>query len=310
MNKDSKIYVTAKDGMVGSAIIRELLKQGYSNIITRSKNQLDLLNKEKVKEFLSYEKPDYIFLCSAKVGGIVANNTYPVDFLYDNMMIEFNVIKSAYECGINNLMFFGSSCIYPKFCDIPIKESYLMTGSLESTNEAYALAKISGIKLCQAYNKQYGTKYITVMPCSLYGEGDNFHPANSHLIPALIQKIHNAKKNNLDSVELWGTGNPLREFLYIDDLANACIFLMKRHLTLENDIINIGSGIDYTIKNIANLIKYMIGYEGEIKFDTTKPDGTFRKLIDSNIIKRLGWKYQISLRDGLEKIYKFWLTKE
>ncbi len=305
MEKDSKIYVAGHRGLVGSAIVRKLREKGYQNLVYRTRKELDLRDKNQVDEFFEREKPDYVFLAAAKVGGIVANNEYPADFIRDNLMIQTNVIDAAYRNGVKKLLFLGSTCIYPKFAPQPLKEEYLLTGELEPTNEPYAIAKIAGIKMCQSYNRQYGTKYISVMPTNLYGPNDNFDLHTSHVLPALIRKFHEAKENNAPYVEVWGTGTPRREFLYSDDLADACIFLMKNYE--GNEIINIGVGKDISIKELAEKIKNVVGYQGEIKFDTSKPDGTPRKLVDVSRINALGWKASISLDEGLQKVYQWFL---
>lgn len=306
MNKDSKIYVAGHRGLVGSAIMRKLQQEGYTNIITRTHKELDLTNQAQTQEFFEKEKPEYVFLAAAKVGGIHANNTYPADFAYINIMIESNVIKASYDYGVKKLLFLGSSCIYPKLCPQPIKEEYLLTGPLEKTNEAYAIAKIAGLKMCQYFNRQYGTNYISVMPTNLYGPNDNFDLETSHVLPALIRKFHEAKINNKPYVEVWGTGTPRREFLYVDDLADAVIYLMNNYD--ENEPLNIGTGKDITIKELAELIKEIVGYEGEMKFDTTKPDGTPRKLLDVSRLYATGWEHKIELREGIENTYE-WFKK-
>jgi GDP-L-fucose synthase len=303
MNKDSKIYVAGHRGLVGSAIMRKLQQEGYTNIITRTHKELDLTNQAQTQDFFEKEKPEYVFLAAAKVGGIHANNTYPADFAYINIMIESNVIKASYDYGVKKLLFLGSSCIYPKLCPQPIKEEYLLTGSLEKTNEAYAIAKIAGLKMCQYFNRQYGTNYISVMPTNLYGPNDNFDLETSHVLPALIRKFHEAKINNKPYVEVWGTGTPRREFLYVDDLADAVVYLMNNYN--ENEPLNIGTGKDITIKELAELIKEIVGYEGEIKFDTTKPDGTPRKLLDVSRLHATGWKHKIELREGIQSTYEW-----
>ncbi|WP_020154095.1 GDP-L-fucose synthase [Caldibacillus debilis] len=305
MEKNSKIYVAGHRGLVGSAIVRKLREKGYQNLVYRTRKELDLRDKNQVDEFFEREQPDYVFLAAAKVGGIVANNEYPADFIRDNLMIQTNVIDAAYRNGVKKLLFLGSTCIYPKFAPQPLKEEYLLTGELEPTNEPYAIAKIAGIKMCQSYNRQYGTKYISVMPTNLYGPNDNFDLHTSHVLPALIRKFHEAKENNAPYVEVWGTGTPRREFLYSDDLADACIFLMKNYE--GNEIINIGVGKDISIKELAEKIKNVVGYQGEIKFDTSKPDGTPRKLVDVSRINALGWKASISLDEGLQKVYQWFL---
>lgn len=305
MQKESKIYVAGHRGMVGSAIVRKLKAEGYENIITRSSKELDLRNQLAVSNFFAEEKPEYVFLAAAKVGGIVANNTYRAEFLYDNLQLQNNVIHYSYVNGVKKLMFLGSSCIYPKLAPQPLKEDYLLTGVLESTNEPYAIAKIAGIKMCESYRAQYGCNFISVMPTNLYGYNDNYHPQNSHVLPALIRKFHEAKIENKTEVEIWGTGSPLREFLFSDDLADACFFLMQNYD--ETQFINIGVGHDISIKDLALLIKRIVGYEGELKFDTTKPDGTPRKLMDVTKLHSLGWKHKIELAEGIELAYEDFL---
>jgi GDP-L-fucose synthase len=305
MEKDSKIYIAGHRGMVGSAIARRLKQEGFVNLVTRNSSELDLRNQQSVNDFFEKEKPNYVFLAAAKVGGIVANNTYRAEFLYDNLLVETNIIHASYLNGVKKLLFLGSSCIYPKMAPQPLKEEYLLTGLLESTNEPYAIAKITGIKLCEAYRDQYGCNFISAMPTNLYGPGDNYHLQNSHVIPALIRKFHEAKQSNAASAEIWGTGSPLREFMYADDLADACVFLMKKY----NDklFINIGTGEEVTIKDLAGIVKETVGFEGNIKFDTSKPDGTPRKLMDSSRLHNLGWKHSLSLKEGLKKTYPFFL---
>ena len=302
MNKDSKIYVAGHRGMVGSAIKRELERQGYGNIITRSHSELDLTSQNEVMKFFEAEKPEYVFLAAAKVGGISANSHAPADFMYINMMIEMNVINSSWLNGCKKLEFLGSSCIYPRMSEQPIKEEYLLSGYLEKTNEAYALAKISGLKYCEYLNTQYGTDYISVMPCNLYGINDNYHPENSHVLPALIRRFHEAKSKNLKSVTCWGDGSPLREFLFVDDLAELCVFLMNNYSGSET--VNAGTGLEITIKNLTKLVAEVIGYEGEILWDTSKPNGTPRKVLDVSKAEALGWKYKTSLRDGIKLAYE------
>jgi len=302
VEKNAKIYVAGHRGMVGSAIYRKLVKEGYNNIITRTSAELDLRNQQAVTDFFAAEKPDYVFLAAAKVGGIVANNTYRADFLYENLAIQNNVIHNAYLTEVKKLMFLGSSCIYPKLAPQPLKEDYLLTGTLEETNEPYAIAKIAGIKMCDAYRDQYGTNFISVMPTNLYGYNDNYHPENSHVLPALIRKIHEAKINNVKEVVVWGSGSPMREFLFADDLADACYFLMENYN--EPNLINIGTGHDLTIKDLALLIKDVLAYDGELVFDTTKPDGTPRKLMDVTKLHNLGWKHQVELREGIALAYQ------
>ena len=305
MENNSKIYVAGHRGLVGSAIVRELKKKGYTNIIGKTHKELYLMDSIAVENFFKEEKPEYVFLAAAKVGGIHANSTYPADFIYENLQIQNNVIGNAYKYGVKKLMFLGSSCIYPKMCPQPIKEEYLLSGYLEETNEAYALAKISGLKMCQYFNKQYGTNFISVMPTNLYGPYDNFHPENSHVMPALIRRFHEAKINNAKEVVVWGSGTPLREFLYSEDMADACVYLMENYE--GNDFFNIGTGKEITIRGLAELIKEVVGYEGEIVWDTTKPDGTPRKLLDVSKLESQGWKYKMELREGINLSYKWFL---
>lgn len=307
MEKNSRIYVAGHTGMVGSAIVRCLQQNGYENIIRRTHKELDLTNQAACEKFFEEEKPEYVFLAAAKVGGIHANDTYPADFIMENMLIECNVIRSAFKNKVKKLMFLGSSCIYPKLCPQPIKEEYLLTGPLEPTNEAYALAKISGIKMCQSFNKQYGTRYISVMPANLYGINDRFDEYNSHVIPAMIIKFHRAKTENLPYVELWGTGRPLREFLYVDDMAEACVFLMQNYD--GNEPVNIGSGKEISIRELAEIIRDVVGFKGEIVFDTTKPDGTPRRILDNSKITAMGWKPKTDIREGIKKEYEYYLEK-
>jgi len=299
MHKDAKIYVAGHRGLVGSAIIRKLEQEGYHNIITRTHHEVDLRKQHVVDAFFAAEKPDYVFLAAAKVGGIWANQTYPAEFIYDNLMIECNIIHAAYMHGVKKLLFLGSSCIYPRNCPQPIKEEYLLSSALEETNKSYALAKIAGIDMCQAYNKQYGTHFIACMPTNLYGPYDNFHPENSHVLPALLRKIYLAKQNNEPEVVLWGTGTPLREFLYVDDLADGVLFLMNHYD--GNEIVNIGTGKDVTIRELADLIKEIVGYNGTFIQDASKPDGTPRKLLDVSRLHELGWDAPTLLRDGIQK---------
>lgn len=293
--------------MVGSAIYRKLQKEGFENLITKSSSELDLRDQQSVKDFFAEEKPDYVFLAAAKVGGIVANNTYRADFLYENLMIQNNVIHNAYLAGVKKLMFLGSSCIYPKLAPQPLREEYLLTGTLEHTNEPYAIAKIAGIKMCDAYRDQYGCNFVSVMPTNLYGYNDNYHPQNSHVLPALIRKIHEAKANNEMQVSVWGSGSPMREFLFADDLADACYFLMQHYN--EPNLINIGTGHDLTIKDLALLIKDVLSYDGELVFDSSKPDGTPRKLMDVSKLHGLGWKHKIELREGIELAYQDFISR-
>ncbi|BCY27838.1 GDP-L-fucose synthase [Flavobacterium okayamense] len=299
MLKTAKIFVAGSRGMVGSAIVRNLEQNGFTNIITKSSKELDLRNQQAVFEFFETEKPEYVFLAAAKVGGIHANNTYPAEFIYDNMMIQNNVIHAAYLNKVEKLFFLGSSCIYPKFAPQPLKEEYLLTGALEPTNEAYAIAKISGLKMCEFYKKQYGCNFISAMPTNLYGINDNFNLQNSHVLPALLRKFIEAKQNNASEVVVWGSGTPMREFLFVDDLAEACVFLMQNYNDAET--VNIGTGEDVTIKELAETIKKTVGFEGELVFDATKPDGTPRKLLDVSKINNLGWKHKVNLQHGIEK---------
>ncbi|CAI3395502.1 NAD-dependent epimerase/dehydratase family protein [Enterococcus cecorum] len=306
MEKDAKIYVAGHRGMVGSAIVRALERQGYHNIITRTHKELDLLRQADVEKFFAEEKPEYVFLAAAKVGGIVANSNALADFMYENMIMEMNVIHSAWQNGVKKLEFLGSSCIYPKMAPQPISESSLLTSSLEPTNEAYALAKISGLKYCEYLNRQYGTDYISAMPTNLYGPNDNYHPTHSHVLPALIRRFHEAKENGLTEVTCWGTGEPLREFLYVDDLADACVFLMNHYS--GNETVNVGTGKELTIKELTELVAEIIGYEGKINWDTSKPNGTPRKLLDVSKLKDLGWTYQTELKDGIRLAYDDFLN--
>jgi len=307
VEKNAKIYVAGHRGMVGSAILRKLQAEGYSNLVIRSSQELDLRNQQAVADFFNSEKPDYVFLAAAKVGGIVANNTYRADFLYENLAIQNNVIHQAYLHGVKKLLFLGSSCIYPKLAPQPLKEEYLLTGLLEPTNEPYAIAKIAGIKLCDAYRNQYGCNFISVMPTNLYGYNDNYHPENSHVLPALIRKFHEAKTSGGTSVTVWGTGSPLREFLFADDLADACYFLMQEYN--EAGLVNIGTGHDLSIKDLALLIKEVVGFTGDLVFDSSKPDGTPRKLLDVSKLHTLGWKHRIALQEGLALAYQDFLKK-
>lgn len=308
MEKQAKIYVAGHRGMVGSAIVRRLQAEGYTNLVLRTSKELDLREQAAVRRFFEEEKPEYVFLAAAKVGGILANNTYRGEFIYDNLMIQSNVIHEAYRQGVKKLLFLGSSCIYPKFAPQPIKEEYLLTGALEPTNEPYAVAKIAGIKLCQAYRDQYGCNFIAAMPTNLYGPGDNFDLQTSHVMPALIRKFLEAKAKGQSSVSVWGTGSPRREFLYVDDLADACLFLMKHYD--EREIINVGTGEDISIKELAGLIKEMTAYTGTIDWDTSKPDGTPRKLLDVQRLHALGWKHQTSLKEGITKTIAYYLDNQ
>jgi GDP-L-fucose synthase len=306
MEKHEKIYIAGHLGMVGSAMHRKLIAEGFNNIIVRTSAELDLTNQQAVADFFAIEKPDYVFLAAAKVGGIVANNTYRADFIYLNLMIESNIIHQAYVNKVKKLMFFGSSCIYPKLAPQPLKEDYLLTGELEHTNEPYAIAKIAGIKLCESYRDQYGCNFISVMPTNLYGYGDNYHPNHSHVLPALIRRLHDAKENNSPFIEAWGTGTPLREFLFVDDLADACYLLMQDYN--EKQFVNVGFGEDISIKNLIDVIKKVVGYLGEIRFDTTKPDGTPRKLMDATKLRNMGWQPKISLEEGITMAYHDFLN--
>ena len=302
MEKSSKIYIAGHRGMVGSSILRALKAKGYSNFILKTSAELDLRNQQAVADFFAHEKPDYVFLAAAKVGGIVANNTYRADFIYENMMIQSNVIHQAYLNGVKKLLFLGSSCIYPKLAPQPLKEEYLLTGLLEPTNEPYAIAKIAGIKMCDAYREQYGCNFISVMPTNLYGPNDNYDLNNSHVLPALLRKFITAKNNGDAAVIIWGTGSPLREFLHADDLADACLYLMETYN--ESGLVNIGVGEDISILDLAKMVKQIVGFEGDIITDTTKPDGTPRKLMDVSKLTHLGWKASVSLNEGIKKVFE------
>jgi GDP-L-fucose synthase len=308
MEKESKIYVAGHRGMVGSALVRKLEAAGYSNLVTRSSQELDLRDQRAVAAFLSEERPAYVFLAAARVGGIVANNTYRADFLYDNLMIEANLIHSSYEAGVKKLLFLGSSCIYPRLAPQPLKEEYLLTGELEPTNEPYAIAKIAGIKLCEAYRDQHGCDFVSVMPTNLYGYSDNYHPENSHVLPALIRRFHEAREAGAAEVVIWGTGSPRREFLFADDLAAACLFLMETYSGRE--LVNIGTGEDVSIKELAELVREIVGFEGQLVFDTTRPDGTPRKLMDVSRLHQLGWRHTTELREGIALAYADFLSRE
>lgn len=321
MNVTQKIYIAGHRGMVGSAIARALEQQGQYNIISRTHAELDLTDQSAVRRFFAREKPDQVYLAAAKVGGIHANNTYPAEFIYENLMIQANIIDSAFRCGVKKLLFLGSSCIYPKFATQPMSEDSLLTGTLEPTNEPYAIAKIAGIKLCESYNRQYGDShgvdYRSVMPTNLYGPGDNYHPENSHVIPALIRRFHEAKINNSDSVVVWGSGTPKREFLFVDDMASACVHVMNleksefdRHTHPMLNHINVGSGYDITIREVAEMVGKTVGFEGDIIFDASRPDGTPRKLMDSSKLSSLGWKPKIGLQDGIYRAYQDFLNNE
>ncbi|HGY56948.1 MAG TPA: GDP-L-fucose synthase [Caldithrix abyssi] len=308
MKKESKIYVAGHRGMVGSAIVRRLQKDGFVNLLLRGREELDLLDQSAVRRFFETEKPDFVFLAAAKVGGILANNTYRAQFIYENLQIQNNIIHSAYLSGVKKLLFLGSSCIYPKHAPQPMKEEHLLTGPLEPTNEPYAIAKIAGIKMCQAYNDQYGTDFISVMPTNLYGPNDNFDLQTSHVLPALIRKFHEAKLKQAPVVQIWGTGNPKREFLHVDDLVDACLFLMRNYS--GNDFVNIGVGQDISIKELALLIKQIVGYTGELTFDTSKPDGTPRKLLDVSRLNKLGWSAKIGLEQGITETYRWFKEQQ
>lgn len=308
MEQESKIFVAGHQGLVGSAFVRELKRQGYSNVITRTREELDLMDYADVASFFKENKPDYVLLAAAKVGGIHANNTYPADFIYQNLQVQSNVIHNSYLNGVKKLLFLGSSCIYPRQCPQPMKEEYLLSGPLEPTNEPYAVAKIAGIKMCQSYNNEYGTNYISVMPTNLFGINDNFHIEDSHVLPALLRRIHEAKVNKSSSVPVWGTGAPRREFMYVDDMASACMFLMNNYS--DSIIVNIGTGEDISIRELYEIIVEIVGYEGDLTFDSSKPDGMPRKLLDVAKLNNLGWKHEIDLRTGIKKTYDWYVSKE
>ncbi|ATD54255.1 GDP-L-fucose synthase [Clostridium chauvoei] len=305
MHKESKIYVAGHRGLVGSAIVRNLEAKGFKNIICKTHKELDLTNQNEVRRFFEEEKPEYVFLAAAKVGGINANNTYPADFIYENLMIQNNVIKSAHDLKVKKLLFLGSTCIYPKMAPQPIKEDYLLTGALEETNEAYAVAKIAGLEMCKFFKRQYGDNFISCMPTNLYGPNDNFDLKNSHVLPALIRKFHEAKINNSETVEIWGTGTPLREFLYVDDMADACVFLMENYDGEQH--VNIGTGEEVSIRQLAETVKEAVGFEGELVFNTNMPDGTPRKLTTVEKLNGLGWKHKVSLNQGIKMAYEWFL---
>ncbi len=307
MNKNSKIYIAGHTGLVGSAITRIIKKNGYNNLIFRTHKELELIDQQAVFDFFKREKPEYVFLSAAKVGGILANNTFPAQFIYSNLQIQTNFIHACYLCKVKKLLFLGSSCIYPKFAHQPIHENELLSGKLEPTNEPYAVAKIAGIIMCQSYNREYNTNFISVMPTNLYGPNDHYDLYNSHVLPALIRKIHEAKENNMEFVEIWGTGTVKREFLYVDDLAEACVFLMNNYD--ESEIVNIGTGEDISIKELAEIIKDIVGYNGQFHFNTTKPDGTPRKLLNVDKINNLGWKVKTNIRDGIRLTYEDFLKR-
>jgi GDP-L-fucose synthase len=305
MEKNAKIFVAGHRGLVGSAIAKNLTEKGFNNLVLKTRSELDLTDQNSVDNFFETEKPEYVFLAAAKVGGIYANNTFPAEFIFSNMQVQMNIINASWKNKVRKLMFLGSSCIYPKYCPQPMKEEHLLSGILEPTNEPYAIAKIAGIIMCQSYNRQYGTDYISVMPTNLYGPNDNYHNLNSHVLPALIRRFHEAKVNKAPEVVIWGTGNPTREFLYSDDLADACVFLMEKHN--GNDIVNIGSGIEVTIRDLAHHVKDATGYTGLIEFDVTKPDGTPRKLLDCSRLHSMGWRHRIELDEGIRLAYKDFL---
>jgi GDP-L-fucose synthase len=307
MDKDAKIYVAGHRGMVGSAIVRRLAKAGYANLVTRTHAELDLTAQPAVDEFFAREKPDYVYLAAAKVGGIQANNTLRGEFIYQNLMMEANIVHAAMKAGVRRLLFLGSSCIYPRDCPQPIREDYLLTGPLEPTNEPYAIAKIAGIKLCESYNRQYGTEYVSVMPTNLYGPNDNYDLNNSHVLPALIRKVHEAKARGDTQLVVWGTGKPMREFLYVDDMADACVFLMEQGVS--EGLFNVGTGEDVTIRALAEMVMEVVGFEGRIVFDSSKPDGTPRKLLDVDRMRQRGWQAKVSLRDGIAMAYQDFLSK-
>lgn len=308
MNKEAKIYVAGHRGMVGSALVRKLQSEGFKQIITKTSKELNLTNQQAVADFFASEKPEYVILAAAKVGGILANNTYRGQFIYENLMIQNNVIHQSYVNGVKKLLFLGSSCIYPKMAPQPLKEDYLLTGTLEATNEPYAIAKIAGIKMCEAYRSQYGCNFISAMPTNLYGPNDNYDLNNSHVLPALIRKFHTAKVQGADTVEIWGSGTPRREFLHVDDLADACYYLLQNYD--GEQLVNVGSGVDVTILELANLVKDIVGFKGQIKLDASKPDGTPRKLMDVSKLEKVGWKYKISLQEGIASVYKEVLEKK
>jgi len=308
MDKNAKIYVAGHRGMVGSAIVRRLTDLGYANVVNRSHAELDLANQQAVTDFLSTERPDYIFMAAAKVGGIQANNIYRAEFLYQNLMIEANIVHAAWQAGIKRMLFLGSSCIYPRDCPQPIREDYLLTGPLEQTNEPYAIAKIAGVKLCESYNRQYGTSYVSAMPTNLYGPNDNYDLANSHVLPALIRKAHEAKLRGDSTYTVWGSGRPMREFLHVDDMAHACLFLMEDE-TITDGLFNVGTGTDVTIRELAETVMDVVGFKGDIVFDASKPDGTPRKLLDVSRLKERGWTAKIGLREGIALAYADFLSK-
>jgi GDP-L-fucose synthase len=319
MDLKAKIFVAGSNGLVGSALVRRFKAGGYTNLLLPEIDQLDLTNQQAVRDFFQQEQPEYVILAAAKVGGIHANNTYPAEFIYLNLMIQNNVIHAAYEAGVNRLLFLGSSCIYPKLAPQPMKEEHLLTGLLEPTNEPYAIAKIAGIKLCEAYNRQYGTRFVAVMPTNLYGIGDNFHPENSHVLPALIRRFHEAKLAGTGEVVVWGTGTPMREFLFVDDMADGCVFVLnldeaalKQHLLSypKPCFVNLGTGIDVTIRELAETIREVVGYQGALSFDPTKPDGTPRKLQDVSRMQTLGWQAKVMLREGIERTYQWFLENQ
>jgi GDP-L-fucose synthase len=303
MSPDKKIFVAGHSGMVGSAIVRRLQAKGYADIVVRTHQELDLLDQTEVHAFMQKERPDYLFLAAAKVGGIQANNTYRADFIYQNLTIEANTIHAAYQAGVQRLLFLGSSCIYPRDCPQPIKEEYLLTGPLEATNEPYAIAKIAGVKLCESYNRQYGRQYVSAMPTNLYGPNDNYDLANSHVLPALLRKAHEAKQRGDSKLEVWGSGKPMREFMHVDDMADACVFLMERQ-DVTDGLYNVGTGSDVTIGELAEIVMDVVGFNGELVFDASKPDGTPRKLLDVSRLNAIGWRATIGMRQGIEQTYR------
>jgi GDP-L-fucose synthase len=319
MNKDAKIFVAGSNGLVGSAIVCRLRAGGYTNLLTPEISELDLTDQRSVQAFFEHERPEYVFLAAAKVGGIHANNTYPAEFIRVNLAIQDNVIHQSHAIGVKRLLFLGSSCIYPKLAPQPMKEEYLLTGVLEPTNEPYAIAKIAGLKMCEAYNRQYGSRFVAVMPTNLFGPGDNFHPENSHVLPALIRRFHEAKLAGLDEVAVWGTGTPMREFLFVDDMADGCVFVMELDETTlaaelcsypKPNFVNLGTGLDVTIRNLAETVKAVVGLDGRLVFDSSKPDGTPRKLLDVSRMTILGWQARVSLHEGLERTYKWFVEKQ
>lgn len=310
MNKDKKLYIAGHNGLVGSALLREAKKRGYKNILSKSRSDLDLTERSEVFAFFEKNRPEYVFIAAAKVGGIVGNNNYPVEFLLENLRIQNNLIEACFKFSVNKMMFFGTSCIYPKHASQPLQEDDLLSGKLEPTNEPYALAKISGLKLCAAFNKQYHTNFLSVMPCNLYGINDNYHPENAHVLPMLLRRFHECKLSHAESLKVWGTGRPKREFLFVDDLADSCFYLMENYNASDlGEFVNIGTGDEITIRDLAQMIKRVVGYEGKIEFDTSRPDGTPRKVVDISRIARLGWRPKTSLEEGLKRVYEDFLEQ-